>query len=83
MKVIIECEKLTERRKAHRYLAKKLEFPDYYGGNLDALYDVLTGLPHKDGRYAFLMPGAEAPEEVAAYAARIKAVFAEAGKDVL
>lgn len=28
----------------HEYLAEKLEFPEYYGGNLSALYDVLTDL---------------------------------------
>ena len=26
----------------HAYLAEQLDFPDYYGKNLDALYDVLT-----------------------------------------
>ena len=38
----IDCEKLCERRAAHRYLAKTLEFPEHYGNNLDALYDCLT-----------------------------------------
>ena len=28
--------------KAHDALAKALEFPDYYGRNLDAMYDALT-----------------------------------------
>ena len=28
----------------HQYLKEKLEFPDYYGNNLDALYDMLTSL---------------------------------------
>ena len=30
---------------AHGYLARKLSLPEYYGGNLDALYDCLTELP--------------------------------------
>jgi ribonuclease inhibitor len=29
---------------AHRYLKGKLSFPDYYGTNLDALWDVLSTL---------------------------------------
>ena len=32
-------------REVHEYLAEELEFPPYYGKNLDALYDVLTELP--------------------------------------
>ena len=28
----------------HDYLAEKLDFPDYYGRNLSALYDVLTDI---------------------------------------
>lgn len=29
---------------AHGYLAKALGFPEYYGKNLDALYDCLTDM---------------------------------------
>lgn len=28
----------------HEYLAQELEFPAYYGGNLSALYDMLTDI---------------------------------------
>lgn len=28
----------------HRLFAKALQFPDWYGNNLDALYDLLTDL---------------------------------------
>lgn len=46
MKVIINAKKLTERQSAHKYLKWMLEFPDYYGNNLDALYDCLTDMRH-------------------------------------
>lgn len=32
---------VTGKRGLHAYLAKRLDFPDYYGHNLDALYDLL------------------------------------------
>lgn len=35
---------MTDRAAAHRELKTKLSFPDYYGGNLDALWDMLTGI---------------------------------------
>ncbi len=33
---------MWSQRAAHRYIALKLRFPKYYGGNLDALYDLLS-----------------------------------------
>lgn len=31
-------------KEVHEFLAEELNFPDYYGKNLSALYDVLTDL---------------------------------------
>ena len=41
-KIVLEGEKMTSQKVAHRYLRKKLALPQYYGENLDALYDCLT-----------------------------------------
>lgn len=44
-KVYIDCDRLFEdRRSAHVYLAEQFDFPEYYGKNLDALYDCLGEL---------------------------------------
>jgi len=40
----IDCAKMTDKKAAHEYLASIFDFPDYYGGNLDALYDCLSEL---------------------------------------
>lgn len=40
--VLLNGERMTEREQAHRYLAELLDFPAYYGGNLDALADCLS-----------------------------------------
>jgi RNAse (barnase) inhibitor barstar len=63
----------------YRELREKLQWEDWYGENLDALYDVLTGLPHRGERFLLLMPAEDAPKEARLYARRIRRVFAEAG----
>lgn len=35
---------ITDREMFHRSLSETMEFPDYYGCNLDALFDVLTDI---------------------------------------
>lgn len=45
--IVLDGRKMTDREATHLYLKKKLDLPDYYGKNLDALYDCLceTGKP--------------------------------------
>ena len=40
--VILDGQKMLNRRAVHDHLAEQLHLPDYYGRNLDALYDLLT-----------------------------------------
>ena len=42
--VTLNCKHMTSREALHDYLEKKLELPDYYGRNLDALFDCLTDI---------------------------------------
>lgn len=42
MQVFIDGRKITDKATLHAYLKEQCKFPDYYGNNLDALYDVLT-----------------------------------------
>ena len=44
MKVVLDALRLQRKDEAHKYLREALNFPEYYGGNLDALYDCLTEL---------------------------------------
>ena len=41
-KIVLDGRCLKEKAYAHRYLKEKLMLPDYYGNNLDALWDMLT-----------------------------------------
>lgn len=42
--VILDGNILADATQVHDYLKKMLEFPEYYGKNLDALHDCLTDL---------------------------------------
>lgn len=44
MECRIDCAKISTPREFHRALAETLSFPEWYGHNLDALYDCLTEL---------------------------------------
>ena len=44
MRVILDALKLQDKEQAHKYLCEAMKFPDYYGGNLDALHDCLSEL---------------------------------------
>ena len=41
---IIDGNSVTSMEDIHKVLAQQLEFPEWYGGNLDALHDCLTDL---------------------------------------
>ena len=42
MKVILDGRNMTSKESLHAYVKEKFQFPEYYGNNLDALYDLLT-----------------------------------------
>ena len=42
--MIIDCSQIENKSQLHVLLAEKLEFPAYYGHNLDALMDCLTAI---------------------------------------
>lgn len=42
--VIIDFTDITSEQQLHTLLADKLSFPEWYGCNLDALFDCLTDL---------------------------------------
>ena len=44
MEYRINCACVNDRKEFHRLLAEVLSFPEWYGNNLDALYDCLTDI---------------------------------------
>ena len=43
MSIIIDGQDFSTEEEFHILIKEKMDFPDYYGKNLDALWDLLTG----------------------------------------
>ena len=74
--VIIDCENLLQKEQAHLYLAQMLDFPDYYGRNLDALFDCLTEL----GECTITLKGEHILHQTDCYGVKVLQVFEEAAQ---
>ena len=72
--VYLDCANLTQRESAHAYLARTLDLPDYYGKNLDALYDCLTDMPP----CTVVLAGAQALRQSGGYGAKLLSVLEDA-----
>ena len=70
--IVLDASRLCTRSAAHEYLSEQLHFPDYYGRNLDALYDCLTELDETEVEFVNLDAVAES------YFAKVLSVFQEA-----
>ena len=44
MKIVLDGKRMTSKGESHGFLKEVFGFPDYYGGNLDALHDCLSEL---------------------------------------
>ena len=42
--ITIDCREIASRADFHRTFAAAMSFPEWYGNNLDALYDQLTSV---------------------------------------
>lgn len=43
-KIVLDFNVPKTQQQTQKYLALKFDFPEYYGENLDALYDMLTSI---------------------------------------
>lgn len=67
----------------HEYIAKSMDFPDYYGKNLDALYDCLTDIdePTAVGFFVPVPDDDDLSIDFMIYLDRVKKVFMDAERD--
>ena len=73
-RAIIECSAVQNKEDLHAALAKALDFPAWYGGNLDALHDLLTDIAADTTLQLHDWPQAEAA--LGPYGQRVEKVLA-------
>ncbi|MDE7013275.1 MAG: barstar family protein [Kineothrix sp.] len=74
MEIILDARCMGSRKEAHEYLREKLDFPEYYGQNLDALYECLCELTDVE---LVVTHGCEAKE----YYGKVENVLKRAAQD--
>lgn len=72
--ITLDGNLLADAAQVHDYLKECLEFPEYYGKNLDALHDCLTDLDEIEITIT-------APEEDGAIFQRVLRVFKAADRE--
>ena len=75
-RIILECGAIRDKAELHAQLARELLFPDWYGGNLDALHDLLTAISTDTLLQLHDWPAAEAA--LGPYGSRVEKVMAMA-----
>ena len=77
--LIINAETIGGMDQIHGRFYAAFNFPECYGENLDALWDVLTEPEQKEKRFRILPPDGSADEDVRGYASKMENVFRLAG----
>jgi RNAse (barnase) inhibitor barstar len=77
--VTIDFSLCRNRAELYAELRRKMAWETWYGENLDALWDVVTGLPHKGSRFRVIPPEQSADESLCEYAAKIEKLLQRAG----
>ena len=73
--VFIDFSSCADIPALYSELRHKMDWEAWYGENLDALHDILTGLPHRGRRFVITPPADDAPPEVRLYSDRIISIF--------
>lgn len=80
--VKLDFSRCVSRRELHRELAQRFSFPEYYGNNLDALWDCLTGLSGEEVSVTLLASPDKALSELWEYYEKVLDTLKEAAGQV-
>ena len=77
---VLDFSLCTRKDELYKELRRKMGWKEWYGDNLDALWDVLTGLEHEGTKFVIMPPFPNAGEGICSYVNKIEDCFKEAGK---
>ncbi|HBV67432.1 MAG TPA: hypothetical protein DEF04_04070 [Clostridiales bacterium] len=76
IEIILDGSKMTSKDAAHKYIKERMNFPEYYGENLDALWDLISTWAVETTVY--LLNEEKMHENMGEYGELLKGVFQEA-----
>ena len=76
---LLDGKDMTGKEAAYAVIAKELDFPDYFGKNLDALYDCLTEMNSENA--ILFVNTAILEENLGDYAEKILSCFRDAADE--
>lgn len=76
---LLDGKDMTSREAAYEVIAKEMDFPDYFGKNLDALYDCLTDMSSEST--VIFVNTALLQEYLGDYAEKILSCFRDASSE--
>ncbi len=79
MKILLDGRRMGSPAEAHNYLKEAMNFPDYYGENLDALWDMLTTIDHPI--FVVLNFSGRMRESLGEYGKKLISTFKEATRE--
>ena len=74
--VVVNLSGIQSRREFHKRIREAIEVPEYYGNNLDSLYDVLSEAP--SGRIILVKGTAEVDEKMSSYISKFRKLCQDA-----
>ena len=75
--VVLDFSTCSNREELYDVLREGMSLPEYFGANLDALWDILTEPAYRIKRYRLILPPEDDP--MASYSNLVEKTFREAG----
>lgn len=77
---VLDGHSMINRKQVHQYLSERFNFPDYYGNNLDALYDLMSTYQQEDKLVILLIYSEIMLENLGDYGQKMIQVFQDASQ---